>query len=201
MRLFAGGSGATFTLGVLDDLVGCATLPLGVGARECGRRGWCGVGMYGGTINWFAPYLLHIATRAALPGWPIKLSIRVYVRCLCGPDAVLAVPGVRRHGGAAARGRHARGVLGGGAADEDKGKRNVERERERREAACEGCAGCGRGERRLARGGHARGRRGGDRAGPDGLIREARNAVARANLAARGRRPSGAVLCAEAFTV
>ncbi|KAJ6529428.1 hypothetical protein DFH09DRAFT_1327294 [Mycena vulgaris] len=96
------GSGATFTLGGLDELVGRVTLPLGAGGEEVRTRQvvvWCWFVRLSffcipacdvnaprsslGAINWFAPYLLQIVTRAALPGSPIKFSIRIYVTYLC----------------------------------------------------------------------------------------------------------------------
>ncbi|KAJ7702677.1 hypothetical protein B0H17DRAFT_1176047 [Mycena rosella] len=164
--LFAGGSGATFTLGVLDDLMGCATLPLGVGGEEVRTT-------------------QVIATHAALPGWPIKLSTSIYVMCLCDPDAVLAIPGVPRHRGAAARGRHARGLLGGSAADdddEDGGKRKSEASSANAsvEASPAKVAPVADAEKGDWLGEDAHG--GGVveiAAGPDGLIRETGNAVVR----------------------
>ncbi|KAJ7199118.1 hypothetical protein GGX14DRAFT_662084 [Mycena pura] len=44
-----------------------------------------------GAINWFAPYLLQIATRAAQPDSALDLRIRVFVTC--NPDAVPRIPG------------------------------------------------------------------------------------------------------------
>ncbi|KAJ6560650.1 hypothetical protein DFH09DRAFT_1316665 [Mycena vulgaris] len=76
--LFAGGAERPSRLAGLDELVGRVTLPLGAGGEEVRTRQvvvWC-------AINWFAPYLLQIVTRVALPGSPIKLSIRIYVTYL-----------------------------------------------------------------------------------------------------------------------
>ncbi|KAJ6550820.1 hypothetical protein DFH09DRAFT_1500224 [Mycena vulgaris] len=90
-------------------------------AQGCGRRGWCGVGLYGHLI----------ATRTALLGSPIKLSICIYVTCLCDPDTVPAIPGCV---GVTEAWLHVDvmlpGLLGGGAADkeddEDGGKHKSE---------------------------------------------------------------------------
>ncbi|KAJ6529454.1 hypothetical protein DFH09DRAFT_1250430 [Mycena vulgaris] len=211
--LFAGGSGATFTLGVLDELVGRATLPLGAGGEEVRttRVVWCWCVRSFGAINWFAPYLLQIATRAALPGSPIKLSIRIYVTCLCDPDAVPAIPGcvvteARPHVDVMLA-----GLLGGGAADEDDedgGKRKSEASSA--SASVEALPAKATPESKAVADAEKGDWLGEDvhgggvaviAAGPGGLIREAGNAVARANLSARGRRTGGVVFCAEAFTV
>ncbi|KAJ7787990.1 hypothetical protein B0H13DRAFT_1936663, partial [Mycena leptocephala] len=64
--LFAGGSGATFHAG------------------GAGR---------GGTTNWFAPYLLQIATLVVRPDSGIDLRTRIFVTCLCDPPPCRASPG------------------------------------------------------------------------------------------------------------
>ncbi|KAJ6566159.1 hypothetical protein B0H19DRAFT_1257428 [Mycena capillaripes] len=86
--LFAGGSGATFTLGVLDELVGRCV-------RQGRRRGEDEEGGFRsfGAINWFAPYLLQIATLAARPDSHLDFQIRIFVTCLCDPATVLKIPG------------------------------------------------------------------------------------------------------------
>ncbi|KAI3601601.1 putative iron reductase [Moniliophthora roreri] len=89
--LIAGGSGATFTLGLLDDIVGrCVRLERSRGERT--RRiefAWCVKSF--GCIEWFAPMLADIArTVEGVEG--LDLHISVYVTCLCNPDAVPMIP-------------------------------------------------------------------------------------------------------------
>ncbi|THU95209.1 hypothetical protein K435DRAFT_779113 [Dendrothele bispora CBS 962.96] len=92
--LVSGGSGATFTIGLLDDLVGRV-------AR--GRRGgertkriefvWCVKGF--GCISWFAPLLHSIALAAAstlTSANPLHLHLSIYVTCLCSPENLLDIP-------------------------------------------------------------------------------------------------------------
>ncbi|KAJ6560633.1 hypothetical protein DFH09DRAFT_1161404 [Mycena vulgaris] len=155
-----------------------------------------------------APHLLQIATRAALPGWPIKLSIRIYVTCFCDPDAVPVIPGcvvteARPHVDVMLA-----ELLGGGAADEeddeDGGKRKSEASSE--SASVEGLPAKVAPVADADKGDWFGEDAYGDgvtviATGPGGLICEARNAVARANLGARGRRAGGVVFCAEVFTV
>jgi len=85
--LFSGGSGVTFSLGMLDDIVG-RVVRLG---REGGERtkriefAWC-IRSYG-YIHWVAPMLMDIATIVA--GCPsLDLHISIFVTCLCDPEAV-----------------------------------------------------------------------------------------------------------------
>lgn len=109
--LVSGGSGITFTLGLLDDIVGrCVKL-----RRHGGERTqriefvWC-IRSFGehilnyrrysrnrilslrvlGTLTWFAPMLTDIATTAAKSS--INLHISIFVTCLCDPDAVPLIP-------------------------------------------------------------------------------------------------------------
>ncbi|KAJ3795542.1 iron reductase [Lentinula aff. detonsa] len=89
--LIAGGSGATFTIGVLDDIVGrCARL--GRPNNERTRRiefVWC-LRSYGG-ISWFTSLLIPIANVVAeCPD--LDLHVSIYVTCLCNPEAVPAIP-------------------------------------------------------------------------------------------------------------
>ncbi|TFK77223.1 iron reductase [Pluteus cervinus] len=88
--LFAGGSGATFTIGLLDDIVGrCIRLNRKYGERT--RRiqfAWC-IRSFG-ALEWFAPMLMDIANTAA--GSSIDLYISVYVTCLCNPEAIPSIP-------------------------------------------------------------------------------------------------------------
>ncbi|KDQ49465.1 hypothetical protein JAAARDRAFT_187039 [Jaapia argillacea MUCL 33604] len=91
--LVAGGSGATYTIGLLDDLVGRVV--------RLGRRGgertrlvefvWC-IRSFA-NIEWFAPILQTISRRACtVPASSFELRISIYVTCLCNPDAVPDIP-------------------------------------------------------------------------------------------------------------
>ncbi|KAG1762575.1 iron reductase [Suillus occidentalis] len=88
--LIAGGSGVTFTLGLLDDIVGrCVKLGRSQGERT--RRiefTWC-IRSFG-QIQWFAPMLTDIATAASNSS--IDLHISIFVTCLCDPEAVPHIP-------------------------------------------------------------------------------------------------------------
>jgi len=84
--LIAGGSGVTFTLSLLDDLVG-RIARLGRRNGECTRKiefAWC-VRSFG-NISWFAGVLQDIANTAATSS--VELHISVYVTCLCDPESV-----------------------------------------------------------------------------------------------------------------
>ncbi|KAI0820540.1 iron reductase [Trametes gibbosa] len=88
--LVAGGSGATFTLGLLDDIV-ARCVKLGRRNGEKTRRiefAWC-IRSFG-CIQWFAPMLTDIANTVA--GTSLDLHISVYVTCLCNPEAVPPIP-------------------------------------------------------------------------------------------------------------
>ncbi|TBU24548.1 iron reductase [Dichomitus squalens] len=88
--LVAGGSGITFTLGMLDDIV-ARCIKLGRPNGEKTRRiefAWC-VRSYG-AIHWFAPMLMDIAT--AVADTSLDLYISVYVTCLCNPENVPPIP-------------------------------------------------------------------------------------------------------------
>lgn len=118
--LVAGGSGASFTIGVLDDIVGRCC----VNGRKCGEQTrriefvWC-IKSFGtalsyrfflsaqpfariGCIQWFAPMLQQIADtvaahRAKAHGadsstLSLDLHISIYVTCLCDPEAVPVIP-------------------------------------------------------------------------------------------------------------
>lgn len=110
--LFAGGSGITFTLGLLDDIVGRCTRK----GRSNGERTrriefvWCvrSFGMffsffllvlflkkniYIGSIEWFSSALMDIATAASLTtSTLLDLHISIYVTRLCNPEPILAIP-------------------------------------------------------------------------------------------------------------
>ncbi|KAG1809121.1 iron reductase [Suillus subaureus] len=88
--LIAGGSGVTFTLGLLDDIIGrCVKLGRSQGERT--RRiefTWC-IRSFG-QIEWFAPMLMDIATAAS--NSTIDLHISIFVTCLCDLEAVPHIP-------------------------------------------------------------------------------------------------------------
>ncbi|KZS95926.1 iron reductase [Sistotremastrum niveocremeum HHB9708] len=88
--LVAGGSGATFTLGILDDLVG-RIVKLGRKGGEKTTRiefAWC-IRSFG-ALFWFAPMLRDIATLAKDSS--VQLHITVFVTCLCDPESVPSIP-------------------------------------------------------------------------------------------------------------
>lgn len=93
--LFAGGAGVTFTLGMLDDIVG-RCVRLGRQSGEKTRRiefAWCIKSF--GILEWFAPALMEIARTVASSdrsATPLSLHISVYVTCLCDPEAVPLIP-------------------------------------------------------------------------------------------------------------
>ncbi|TFK50651.1 iron reductase [Heliocybe sulcata] len=88
--LVAGGSGVTFSLSVLDDIVGrCCRL--GRRGGEKTRRiefAWC-IRSFG-CIQWFASQLTEIAKTCA--GTSLDLHVSIFVTCLCDPEAVPDIP-------------------------------------------------------------------------------------------------------------
>lgn len=89
--LFSGGSGVTFTLGMLDDIVG-RVVRLGRRNGERTKRiefAWCIPSF--GQIQWVAPMLADIATAVAESS-SLDLHISIYVTCLCDPEAVPPIP-------------------------------------------------------------------------------------------------------------
>ncbi|KAJ3827208.1 iron reductase [Lentinula raphanica] len=89
--LIADGSGATFTICVLDDIIGCCAR-LGRPNNERTRRiefVWC-LRSYTG-INWFTSLILPIANVVA-DSPELDLPISAYVTCLCNPEAVPPIP-------------------------------------------------------------------------------------------------------------
>ncbi|KAH9914282.1 iron reductase [Fomitopsis serialis] len=88
--LIAGGSGATFTLSLLDDII-ARCVKFGRPGNERTRRiefVWC-IQSYG-CINWHAQMLTDLAT--AVAGTSLDLHISIFVTCLCNPDAVPTIP-------------------------------------------------------------------------------------------------------------
>ena len=90
--LVAGGSGATVTLGLLDDIVGRCT-KLGRPHGERTRRiefVWC-VRSFG-CIAWFGDALRALALACEASNGSLDLHVSVYVTCLCDPEAVPDIP-------------------------------------------------------------------------------------------------------------
>ncbi|PCH42801.1 iron reductase [Wolfiporia cocos MD-104 SS10] len=88
--LVAGGSGATFTMSLLDDIVG-RCVKLGRQGGEKTRRiefVWCTRSF--GSIEWFAPTLVDLAS--AVAGTSLDLHISIFVTCLCEPEKVPTIP-------------------------------------------------------------------------------------------------------------
>lgn len=107
--LLAGGSGASFTLSLLDDIV-TRCVKLGRPGGEKTTRiefVWC-VRSYGqfmtliwgavlltdrhvsGCIDWYAPILMDLAHTVA--NTSLDLHISIFVTCLCNPEAVPPIP-------------------------------------------------------------------------------------------------------------
>ncbi|CAE6412014.1 unnamed protein product [Rhizoctonia solani] len=87
--LVSGGSGATFTVGILDDIVG-RVIRHGRAKGEKTRIVkfvWF-VRSYG-CISWFAPILAQLAE--VCHGTSLSLSFHFYVTCLCDPNALLPI--------------------------------------------------------------------------------------------------------------
>jgi len=85
----SGGSGATFTIGLLDELVGkCLKRTSQVVTRKI-EVVWF-IRSFG-AIRWFASFLNTIARQAAACQG-LDLHMTIYVTCLCNPDAVAEIP-------------------------------------------------------------------------------------------------------------
>ncbi|TDL19804.1 hypothetical protein BD410DRAFT_773506 [Rickenella mellea] len=88
--LMAGGSGVTFTLGLLDDIVGRCS------RRQHGEKtkivefAWCVKSFV--CIDWFAKMLMDIATAAASPSVQLDLHVTIFVTCSCDPEAISPIP-------------------------------------------------------------------------------------------------------------
>lgn len=107
--LFSGGSGVTFAIGMLDDIVG-RVVRLGRKGGERTKRiefAWC-IRSFGGCtsggffeisltrmtaghIQWVAPMLMDIATAVA-ECVSLDLHVSIFVTCLCDPEAVPPIP-------------------------------------------------------------------------------------------------------------
>ncbi|KAF7421311.1 hypothetical protein PC9H_011833 [Pleurotus ostreatus] len=87
--LVAGGSGATFTISMLDDIVKrCAGVRKGEKTKRI-EFVWCVKSF--GSINWFAALLAPIAELAAASSG-LELHITIFVTCLCDPESVPDIP-------------------------------------------------------------------------------------------------------------
>ncbi|KAJ7192945.1 hypothetical protein B0H12DRAFT_1039489 [Mycena haematopus] len=208
--MFAGGSGATFTLAVLDELVGrCVRLGRRDGEKTR-RVVWCWCVRSFGAISWFAPHLLQIATLAAHPSAHLDLRIRIFVTCLCDPSAVPRIPGCvvteakpsvtrvleRLLDDVPRPGVDCCGEVGpisGKEGGDTKNSSEVDLE----------VGSVNEDDDDFETGGEASGAGGVAvfAAGPASLIREAGNAVAAANLSGRGRKAGGVAFNAEVFTI
>ncbi|KAG6916256.1 hypothetical protein DXG01_007713 [Tephrocybe rancida] len=107
--LVAGGSGATFAIGCMDALVAlCASPPPGVLQPRTRRIHFVWCTRSPGSLSWFTPLLGAIARTAVAAG--VRLTMTVYVTCMCSPDEA-RVPGLEvRVGGRPDLGRVVRGV-------------------------------------------------------------------------------------------
>ncbi|KAI9434578.1 iron reductase [Lactarius indigo] len=88
--LVAGGAGVTFTLGLLDDLVGRIVRHQRARGERTRRIEFAWAIRSFGCINWFAPMLMDIANAAADSS--LDLHISIFVTCLCDPEAVPPIP-------------------------------------------------------------------------------------------------------------
>ncbi|KAG9128299.1 hypothetical protein FRC07_001234 [Ceratobasidium sp. 392] len=87
--LVAGGSGATFTLGVLDDIVGRVVRHSRAKGEKTRHIKYAWFIKSYGCISWFAPIFAHLAE--ACHGTSLSLSFHFYVTCLCDPSNLLAI--------------------------------------------------------------------------------------------------------------
>ncbi|KAG8773150.1 hypothetical protein FRC12_002697 [Ceratobasidium sp. 428] len=87
--LVAGGSGATFTLGILDDIVGRIVRHRRVKGEKTRYIKYVWFIKSYGCISWFAPIFAHLAE--ACNGTSLSLSFHFYVTCLCDPSNLLAI--------------------------------------------------------------------------------------------------------------
>lgn len=161
--LVAGGSGITFTLGLLDDLVGrCVRL-----RRQGSERtrhiemAWCVRGF--GCLRWFAAQLTEIALIAERDP-SLSLHISVFVTCYCAPESVQPIPNCDVRVERPEVRRLLEDLVGSRAVEEEE-----EGDSKRRPSVNEGggLAVCA--------------------AGPESMARQAKNALARISLTSGGR--------------
>lgn len=94
--LVAGGSGVTFALSVISDAINntLRTSSLPTSTTPTVRRVrlvWCIKGF--GHIRWFAPQLQGLAALAQDPAYGVQFEIRIFVTCLCDPEAISPIAG------------------------------------------------------------------------------------------------------------
>ncbi|KIO20576.1 hypothetical protein M407DRAFT_245747 [Tulasnella calospora MUT 4182] len=88
--LISGGSGATFTIGILDDIVGRVVLDRRLGKATGNVRTrkvlfvWC-IKSYG-AILWFKRQFQAIAKAASDPSLDLEVHFRFFVTCYCSPE-------------------------------------------------------------------------------------------------------------------
>ncbi|KAG8946173.1 hypothetical protein FRC04_012028 [Tulasnella sp. 424] len=88
--LISGGSGATFTLGILDDLVGRVVLDRRLGRASGNIKTrkvlfvWC-IKSYG-AIFWFMRQFQAISKAASDPSLDLEVQFRFFVTCFCHPE-------------------------------------------------------------------------------------------------------------------
>ncbi|KAJ7267125.1 iron reductase [Mycena rebaudengoi] len=186
------------TLGILDDLVGRCVRRGRAGGERTRWVEWVWCVRSFGAIAWFAPQLLQIATMAQRGGGALVLSIRIYVTCICDPDALPDIPNCVVTLERPDVGR----VLG-----------EMMGETPSTSISAEGSASASTEElshthpekSRDVEGGFGQEGGGGGIAvivsGPPSLIREAGNVVARANASRGGRLVGGVDFCGEVFSV
>ncbi|KAJ8518183.1 hypothetical protein ONZ45_g4714 [Pleurotus djamor] len=87
--LVAGGSGATFTLALLDDIVGRCVARRRANGEITKRIEFVWFIKSFGSIHWFAPVLSAITTNAVETS--LDLRIRIFVTCLCEPTSVPSI--------------------------------------------------------------------------------------------------------------
>ncbi|KAG8688706.1 hypothetical protein FRC11_004939 [Ceratobasidium sp. 423] len=87
--LVAGGSGATFTVGVLDDVVGRVVRHRRAKGEKTRVIKFVWFVRSYGCISWFAPILAQLAE--ACHGTSLSISFHFYVTCLCNPDELLPI--------------------------------------------------------------------------------------------------------------
>jgi len=90
--LVAGGSGVTFTLGILDDLVGRIVKLRRPNGERTRRITFAWYIRSFGAISWFEQQFTAIAMSASAEGSGVELTFKFFVTCLCDPEAVPPIP-------------------------------------------------------------------------------------------------------------
>ena len=159
--LVAGGSGITFTLGILDDLIGrCVRLQRRGGERTRHVEvAWC-IRSFG-CMRWFAAQLAEMALLAERDP-SLTVHFTVFVTCYCAPESVPPIPNCDVRVERPEVRRLLEELVSGRDAGEDGEKRNAVAKYEGG-----GLAVCA--------------------AGPESMARHAKNALARLSLTSGGR--------------